>query len=433
MGLSQIRESAVFAGLPLTQTLEQRICGVWVVDIRNGNILAFLKFEEAVQEIFAVSVLPNMVFPDVIDADLEFIGMNYVLPDEAINQTEMPSSDWQFAETYFAKGNQLYTQGKLQEAIASFEKCLELDSSYLPARFNLGVILGNLGQYSQAIEQLEQVIQAEARHAEAYNSLGFIYSQQRQLDRAITYYRQAINVAPKFAQAHYNLGMTLLQLGEYQEGWKEYEWRLQTPQFMAFDPPQCRWQGEDISDKNLLVHTEQGVKEIIQFIRYLPLAAEKCQKLILVVPANLIPLLEKVEGIALIYTAQDIPLKSFDTYISLMSLPHIFSTTLDNIPHQVPYLTVPREGKEQLLTFIANQKKPNSVKVGLVWTVNNVCRLEDFLPILQLPHITFYSLEMGDCSQEIKPRFRTSKCSIKKYIVLKSPKIIPGQEYFSFH
>ena len=402
VGLSQIRESAVFAGLPLTQTLEQRICGVWVVDIRNGNILAFLKFEEAVQEIFAVSVLPNMVFPDVIDADLEFIRMNYVLPDEAINQTEMPSSDWQFAETYFAKGNQLYTQGKLQEAIASFEKCLELDSSYLPARFNLGVILGNLGQYSQAIEQLEQVIQAEARHAEAYNSLGFIYSQQRQLDRAITYYRQAINVAPKFAQAHYNLGMTLLQLGEYQEGWKEYEWRLQTPQFMAFDPPQYRWQGEDISDKNLLVHTEQGVKEIIQFIRYLPLAAEKCQKLILVVPANLIPLLEKVEGIALIYTAQDIPLKSFDTYISLMSLPHIFSTTLDNIPHQVPYLTVPREGKEQLLTFIANQKKPNSVKVGLVWTVNNVCRLEDFLPILQLPHITFYSLEMGDCSQEIK-------------------------------
>lgn len=409
VGLSQIRESAVFAGLPLTQRLDERICGVWVVDIRNGNIVGFLKFEQAVQEIFAVSVLPDMVFPEVIDADMGLIGRTYVLPDEAITQAQMPSSDWEFAESYFAKGNQLYQQGKLQDAIVSFQKCLELDSSYLPARFNLGVILGNLGQYSEAIEQLEQVIQAEARHAEAYNSLGFVYYQQRNLEEAVKYYRQAIAVAPNFAQAHYNLGLTLLQLGEYQEGWAEYEWRLQTPQFRAFNPPQPRWQGEDISDKNLLVHTEQGIGDAIKFVRYLPITAQKCKKLILVAPANLIPVFKKVEGVAEIYTAQDIPLKSFDTYISLMSLPHIFATTLENIPDKVPYLTAPTEGKEELITFIETEKKPDSLKVGIVWVSNNInshnnnsCPLEEFLPILQLPHITFYSLQIGDYSKDIK-------------------------------
>ncbi|MGK7946161.1 MAG: TIGR03032 family protein [Microcystaceae cyanobacterium] len=410
VGLSQIRESAVFAGLPLTQRLQERICGVWVVNIRNGKIRAFLKFEEAVQEIFAVSVLPNMVFPDVIDTDMELIGRTYVLPDEAVAQTEMPSLDWKFAETYYAKGNQLYQQGKIPEAIAAYEKCLELENSYLPARFNLGVILGNISRYSEAIEQLEQVIQAEARHAEAYNSLGFIYSQQRQLDMAIKHYRQAITIAPNFAQAHYNLGLTLLQLGEYQEGWTECEWRLQTSQFMAFNPAQPRWQGEDISQKNLLIHTEQGIRDIIQLMRYLPLTAKKCQKLILVAPPHLIPLFKQVEGIAHIYTAKELPLKSFDTYISLMSLPHIFSTTLDNLPTKVPYLTPPTEDKRELLTFIETNKKPDSLKVGIVWADrdtqsndnNSACRLEDFLPVLQLPQITCYSLQIGERSKDIK-------------------------------
>ena len=101
--------------------------------------------------------------------------------------------------------NQLHGQGKLEEAVASFRKCLELQPTYLPARYNLGVTLGDLERYSEAINQLEQVIKAEARHAEAYNSLGFIYSQQRQLDLAVTYYQQAIKIRLDFPKAHHNL------------------------------------------------------------------------------------------------------------------------------------------------------------------------------------------------------------------------------------
>ena len=84
IGLSQVRETAVFSNLPLTERLNERICGVWVVNIETGQTVAFLKFEDAVQEIFAVRVLHNNPFPEIVDWDEKLIGSSYVLPDAAL-------------------------------------------------------------------------------------------------------------------------------------------------------------------------------------------------------------------------------------------------------------------------------------------------------------------------------------------------------------
>jgi len=86
IGLSQVRESAVFGGLPLLEQLSEseRICGVYVVDIRNGSIVAFLRFEGIVQEIFAVTVLPGITFPDLINEPGETLDLSFVLPEEAL-------------------------------------------------------------------------------------------------------------------------------------------------------------------------------------------------------------------------------------------------------------------------------------------------------------------------------------------------------------
>ena len=88
IGLSQVRETAVFSGIPITERLkpEERTCGVWVVDIRSGQQVAFLKFEEAVQEIFAVSVIHGARFPDVITDDQKLLSTSYVLPEEALRE-----------------------------------------------------------------------------------------------------------------------------------------------------------------------------------------------------------------------------------------------------------------------------------------------------------------------------------------------------------
>jgi hypothetical protein len=90
VGLSQVRESAVFSGIPLTERLTERTCGLWVVDVATGRTAAFLKFEDAVQEIFAVQVLPQMCFPDLINDDSNVLANSFVLPDDALGQ--LPNS-----------------------------------------------------------------------------------------------------------------------------------------------------------------------------------------------------------------------------------------------------------------------------------------------------------------------------------------------------
>ncbi|MEQ1859962.1 MAG: TIGR03032 family protein [Chthoniobacteraceae bacterium] len=86
VGLSQVRDSAVFSGIPLVEELSasERSCGVWVIDLRSGETIAFLRFEGIVQEIFAVQVLPGIVFPDLVNEPGETLNSSFVLPDEAL-------------------------------------------------------------------------------------------------------------------------------------------------------------------------------------------------------------------------------------------------------------------------------------------------------------------------------------------------------------
>ncbi|NOZ41336.1 MAG: TIGR03032 family protein [Planctomycetes bacterium] len=99
IGLSQVRESAVFSGIPLVERLEERTCGVWVVNIETGETVAFCRFEDAVQEIFAVEVLAGCLFPDLVNHDAELIGRSYVLDDKDLAdvpdnlRADRPSTD----------------------------------------------------------------------------------------------------------------------------------------------------------------------------------------------------------------------------------------------------------------------------------------------------------------------------------------------------
>lgn len=88
IGLSQVRESATFSGLPLLDRLgEERTCGVWVVNLQTGQTVGFLRFEAGVQEIFSVKVLPGITYPEILEWDDPKMGFSYVLPDAALAET----------------------------------------------------------------------------------------------------------------------------------------------------------------------------------------------------------------------------------------------------------------------------------------------------------------------------------------------------------
>ena len=92
IGLSQVRESAVFNGLAICEPGRTRECGVWVVDTRSGETVAFLRFSGSVQEIFAIQVLP-VRWPELLNEDHELLSGAFFVPPEAIApapQTDAP-------------------------------------------------------------------------------------------------------------------------------------------------------------------------------------------------------------------------------------------------------------------------------------------------------------------------------------------------------
>ena len=86
VGLSQVRETAVFSGLPLTERLEERTCGIWIINLQTGKTIANLTFDVGVQEIFAVQILPGLRYPELMPEGEEYVAHSYVLPDEALKE-----------------------------------------------------------------------------------------------------------------------------------------------------------------------------------------------------------------------------------------------------------------------------------------------------------------------------------------------------------
>ncbi len=397
IGLSQVRETAVFAGLPLTRRCRERYCGVWIIDTLQGQVVGYMVFSGGVEEIFAVQVLPAR-FPALLDLTHPLVRTSYSLPDEALAEVVRPDA----VSIQMEKAQQLHRNGDLEEAVRCWEKIAGEPDSPLIADYHLGVILSDLEKWDRAIQALERVIDREPDHAQAHNSLGHAWAGTLDFNRALYHYEQAIASDRQYATAHFNRGLLLLRQGNYREGWKEYEWRWKMDMFTPFDCPQPKWEGEDIQDKTLLVHTEQGNGDAIQFARFLPMAAERCKELILVCPESLRLLFKGIRGVNEIRLPGTLPVDLFDVYCPIMSLAGILGITVDTIPAASPYIHLPREVVAPVLPDTARRK------IGLVWAGSSTqafnhhrsCPLEIMLELTRAPGCDFYSLQIPVSKEE---------------------------------
>ena len=389
IGLSQIRESAVFAGLPLTRRVEDRKSGVWVIDIISGETVAFLQFTGNVQEVFELKVAPHR-FPTLLDLNSPLVATSFELPDEVVKNLAPPDPVQQALE----EATRQHMKGKLDAAIKQYRQILAEHGDHRQTMHQLGLCLVDAEQWPAAVEQLDRVVAAQADNAEAMNSLGLAHSRLGHMERALDWFDQSIATDNQFAMAHFNRGLLLLKQGDYDAGWPEYDWRWQTPQFVRFQCNQPLWQGEDISDKRLLVHSEQGNGDHIQFMRFLPMVAERCKKLIYVGPERLAPLAAIIEGVDESRVPGQIPSDYFDVYCPLMSLPRWLGITLENLPAPSRYLTIPDQ-------VVVSQLK-GKYKVGLSWAGSPTQKddkrrstgLETLLPLLDVEGVSWFSLQM---------------------------------------
>ncbi|MGD1903884.1 MAG: TIGR03032 family protein [Geitlerinemataceae cyanobacterium] len=197
VGLSQVRESAIFSGIEIAKQAE-RYCGVWVVDIVSGQVVALLRFEAAVQEIFAVQVLAGMAFPDVLTDDRDRLAHSYVVPDAALQEVvNLENSDLErFPAVPFERGNRCYAAGDFVGAIEAYRACLDLDPNYPEATYQLGQCHMAQRALADAIGAFEQVLETDPNHARALWDLGQCHANLGNGQLADTYRDRACAIDP---------------------------------------------------------------------------------------------------------------------------------------------------------------------------------------------------------------------------------------------
>jgi hypothetical protein len=225
------------------------------------------------------------------------------------------------------------------------------------------------------------------------------FQELHRLNEALASYDKAIALKQDYAAGYKNRAFGRLLAGRYKEGWADYEWRFQTKDFPSKRPdiPVPDWQGQDLSGgRHLLVFSEQGLGDVIQFVRFLPLLA-KCEcKVTFLTPAKLVrllrPSIQPIEIVSELGGAQAI-----DFQVALMSLPYRFGTELSSIPNKVPYLRAEPELEVHWKTRIGT----HGFKIGIAWQGNSSNKidagrsipLEEFVPLSRISGVRLISLQ----------------------------------------
>jgi len=259
---------------------------------------------------------------------------------------------------------------RLDESLACSHRQLELLPDGPAAWCNLGVTLLAFGRIAESEEAL----------------------------------RKACALGPRNGEAHYNLALNLLLQGQYQEGFREYEWRWQTAFVKGHAKiEQPLWDGSALGNKRLFLHAEQGAGDTIQLARYLPLVAKLGGQIFLAVPPQLVRLLKFLDAPYEV-TPPGIPTGGIDTHCPLFRLPLLFGTQLDSIPPPPSFKIA-----VNLLELWARRVAGPKPKVGLVWAGspghlndrNRSLPLRSLQPLLGMDEIDFFSLQLGPPAQEL--------------------------------
>lgn len=257
--------------------------------------------------------------------------------------------------------------GRLGDARAQCEDVLREAPRRVEALFLLALIDAQQGDFVASLAGYDRLIGIEPTLADAYSNRGAALAALNRWEEALTSFDQAIVHRPDHAEAHFGRAILWLLHGDFVRGWAEYEWRWQTThgrslqQSRGFSQP--RWLGaEDIAGKTILVYSERGLGDTLQFCRFAKAVRDLGATVLLQVQAPLLELLSQLDGVSAVLADTATP-PPFDLHCPLLSLPLALKLQLATIPSG-RYLAAPPSKVAGWKTRMGGSAKP---RIGLVW------------------------------------------------------------------
>ncbi|CAO3411651.1 DUF6165 family protein [Azospirillum largimobile] len=293
---------------------------------------------------------------------------------------------------------------RTDEAMACHCHAVTLDPYFAAGHTSLGLGLQEQGRLEEAARAHARAVAVDPGFAGGYANHGNARLNQNRLIEAIAGFRRAVAIDPAGPDARRNLGMALLVAGRFEEGWREYEWRLRckdAPTLAAMPKP--RWTGEPLEGRRILLHGEQGLGDALQFCRYVPLVAARGGRVILGLPAPLERVMAGLPGVERFVSGQ-FPTDAFDLHLPMLSLGEVFGTQMDTIPHRVPYLTAEPDLAARWGERLKGLAKDGGgLKVGIVWAGspthgndrNRSIGLAPFARLAAIPGVSLVSIQKG--------------------------------------
>lgn len=305
-------------------------------------------------------------------------------------------------------GNVLRAVCRYTEALVAYDRALALAPAYADALTNRGNVLRDLHRYEEALASHERALALKPDLAETFNNRASVYHDTRRFDEALRDYRHALALNPRHREAPASIGLTQLLLGDWEQGWENYELRFRKRHNAARRPAAAsEWAGEKLAGRTILLYGEQGLGDIIQFIRFVPML-EALGAIVTVLVTRRMHRLLATLGARARFVDSIAPNERFDFQIALMSLPRVFAIRLGNVPASTPYLNADARRSEIWHARLGE----HGFKIGLAWQGNPAGSVDNgrsvplraFAPLSDIDRVRLISLQKNFGAEQIEHR-----------------------------
>ncbi len=258
--------------------------------------------------------------------------------------------------------------GRLQEAVAAYEKVFESTPDSVEAHAGRSFVLNKLGRWADAFEGISIAVALRPRSSEFHALRAAVAERLNLYDESLAAADRALAIDPANQIAHFCRAYALLLRQDFGRGFEAMA-GMAGQHFWHIDCPEKRWDGtQSLDGKTLVIDTEHGYGDQIQFSRYALVATAAGAKVVFRVAPGLKELLASIPDMGQIIDIAEIP-PPFDLHCPLMALPGNFKTSLESIPHPGKYLHSNPELRDHWEARLGPRR---ALRVGLVWSGNPI-------------------------------------------------------------